>query len=204
MKQIQAENSLYGFIKKYFIEKAGFYYPKITVGKNPPKKCTIEDVKKEFMKQAVSIENFENSFTVFDKNGEVLHNAATYEECKAWAENYYGATVTPVNEQDEQKANEGQQQPVQGEGFTGGDWEKFIQPTTDGLATTINVGSKRIATLSFVGIEETEANARLIVEAKPMYYALKEFESLLLEGDPQALTDHYLNNCEPILNRINP
>lgn len=49
--------------------------------------------------------------------------------------------------------------------FTEGKWAAKIQPDELGSVRTINVGSKRIATLSFVGIEESEANARLIESA---------------------------------------
>lgn len=63
--------------------------------------------------------------------------------------------------------NNGNLTPVKEEGYTKGEWVRYIQPDEDGLVTTINCEkpSKRIATLSFVGIEETEANAQLIISA---------------------------------------
>jgi hypothetical protein len=60
---------------------------------------------------------------------------------------------------------------------TPGDWEIFIQPgpAKEGLVRTVNVGPKRIATLSFVGVAESEANANLIRSAKDMFQALVAF-----------------------------
>lgn len=60
-------------------------------------------------------------------------------------------------------------------GFTQGNWEVFIQPSNEGSVRTINVGAKRIATLSFLEtIEESEANAKLISSAPAMYQCLKQ------------------------------
>lgn len=56
--------------------------------------------------------------------------------------------------------------------ITPGKWESFIQPTYDGLATTINVKTKRIGTLEFVGIEETKANAKAICTGVNSTYGL--------------------------------
>lgn len=55
---------------------------------------------------------------------------------------------------------------------TTGQWEIFIQPMPHGTDRTVNVGSKRIATLEHTGdIEESEANATLIAASPILYNA---------------------------------
>jgi len=108
------------------------------------------------------------------------------------------------NEDMATKALEEDTVPVQGEGFTKGQWKVFIQPSNEGSVRTINVGSKRIATLEFMPtIEESEANALLIANAPAMYAALKEWVRVINRTDAAK---HYYGEItertEAILNRI--
>ena len=58
-------------------------------------------------------------------------------------------------------------------------WEVCIQPSENGLITTVNAGIRRIATVSFTSIQQTEDTARLIAAAPEMLQALKEvYEAL--------------------------
>lgn len=88
--------------------------------------------------------------------------------------------------------------------FTEGKWAAKIQPDLEGLVRTINVGSKRIATLSFVGIEESEANARLIESAPEMLDACKtilhNFETNIKYNRTLSVTE--LNAGINFLNRV--
>ena len=58
-------------------------------------------------------------------------------------------------------------------------WEIKIQPDEVGLQTTINEGIKRIATIKFNGIDETEANAKLIAAAPELLNTLKKVDDFL-------------------------
>lgn len=56
---------------------------------------------------------------------------------------------------------------------TKGNWEIFIQPCEKELTRTINVGTKRIATLNYMGTQdESKANAKLIASAPELLAAL--------------------------------
>lgn len=58
--------------------------------------------------------------------------------------------------------------------FTKGEWTHHIQPQAPtGLIDTINSGTKRIAELIHVGIEETRANSKLIIAAPDLLNAAK-------------------------------
>lgn len=71
---------------------------------------------------------------------------------------------------------------------TQGEWESFIQPSKDdGLVTTINVGSKRIATLLFRGIEETEANAEIICRSVNQRQYLSNLNVKICELNKQLI-----------------
>jgi hypothetical protein len=104
-----------------------------------------------------------------------------------------------------QIANEGQQQPVQGEGFTPGEW---IVVNSGGMVTTErDNGYIIIATLETSPLKinpEIEANARLIAEAKNMYAALINLVDVWDRGDmhlyPQG--KEMLKKAKAIINRI--
>ena len=103
--------------------------------------------------------------------------------------------------------NEGQQQPVQGEGFTGGEW---IVVNSGGMVTTErDNGYIVIATLETSPLKisrEIEANARLIAEAKNMYYALKEMVdnfNPVIDGRNEIEQEEIKERANTILNRIN-
>lgn len=93
---------------------------------------------------------------------------ASYNEAKEWAEDtgyeVIGGIVTPVNE--------GQQQPVQGEGFTPGEWE-VDNTSVNGISIWANSERDNGILLASVWTEargeEAEANARLIASAPTLY-----------------------------------
>ena len=110
-----------------------------------------------------------------------------------------GQTTTPINEG---------KQPVQGEGFTGGEWKvKDSMPSRLIIATGEGINENSIAAIYGNGMEgEINANARLIAEAKNMYYALKDIceyeERGRKRGEPR-ISDTYYSPVKAILNRIN-
>lgn len=83
---------------------------------------------------------------------------------------------------------------------TKGIWEHFIQPSMDGLCRTVNVGSKRIATLEHVGIEESEANVQLICAAPDLYKALYELLQCYINTVPKSkqATELLVNSANAI------
>jgi hypothetical protein len=111
------------------------------------------------------------------------------------------------------RRNEGQQQPVQGEGFTGGEWK--VEYTKEGYNDNIWVVSdckkagfviaslERSASIQGAN-DEAEANARLIAEAKNMYAALINLVDVWDRGDmhlyPQG--KEMLKKAKAIISRI--
>lgn len=79
---------------------------------------------------------------------------------------------------------------------TQGNVEIFIQPMPHGTDRTINIGSKRIATMHFTGnIEESEANAERIVECWNGWDSLLK-ENKLLKERAAELEQQILNHVE--------
>ena len=114
-----------------------------------------------------------------------------------YAKKYYGekSFIYMTGEQIEHIYNSENPSPVlpsmqeeSKEGFTKGNWEIFIQPCEKELTRTINVGSKRIATLQYTGNQnESEANANLIAAAPELYKLAKRIAFVF--GNDKIYTD---------------
>lgn len=113
----------------------------------------------------------------------------------------------------EMRRKESEPLPVQGEGFTPGEWEAC--KNNDGwpdlpIWTTIDIGNGILQNECVATVwanDKAEANARLICQAPAMYVALKAMSqnySLLLGSIDDANENDYslLTEAEAILSRI--
>lgn len=97
------------------------------------------------------------------------------------------------------QANEGQQQPVQGEGFTGGDW--YVKNTNVGLLIKSKQEGQEGWQHENVCQPYNKDDAKLIAEAKNMYYALKNAKDIMTTY--KLMNSKTGAEIEAILTRIN-